>query len=194
VAADGYLVAFSRTDNLSDLHTYFGESDVYLVDRKVAPRSAQARNKGPQEDDEVRERVRKFLTKEPLNVAREAGPYHVVHFLVSPRMVALAELDALDTGQIETLRRMVGYVRRKWSSYVSEHRREHTQNAAETDIASKLSDKFYVAANVAEEGGTVKRAALISDLRKRTPLWWPERATNCSGAARESPGRRMRAG
>ena len=67
-----------------------------------------------------------FLTKERVNVAREAGPYHVVHFLVSLRMAVLAELDGLDTGQIETLRRMVGF-RRKWSSYDSEHGREHTQ-------------------------------------------------------------------
>jgi hypothetical protein len=170
VAMEGYLIAFSRTNNLKDLRAFFGDSEVFLVDIRVAPRSPQTRRKNPHESDDIRDRVRDFLIKEPFHVARDAGPYHVVRDLVLPRMAAFAGLKRLDRERANTLWRMVEYARQKWPQYVTEHRNYRRKGATEEEIASELSGRFHVVARVVGEAGKVKRAEPISDAYLPTSL------------------------
>jgi hypothetical protein len=163
VATEGYLIAFSRTNNLKDLRAFFGDSDdVFLVDSRVAPRSKKTRSKNPEESDDTRDQVRDFLIGKPFRVARDAGPYHVVRDLILPRMAAFAELKRFNKDHINSLWRMVEYIRQKWPTYVSEYR-NNRRPATEEEIASELSSRFHVVAKVRRKTSSVKRAVPIAN-------------------------------
>ena len=162
VAMEGYLVAFSRTNNLQDLRAFFADSDVFLVDSRVAPRAPQTRRKNPQETDSVRDLVRDFLLGEPFHVARDAGPYHVVRDLVLPRMAAFAKLTRLHKDHIDSLSRMLEYARQKWPTYVAEYKKNRRNSATEAEIASELSNRLHVVARVRKDASSVKRAVPIT--------------------------------
>lgn len=157
VATDGYLVAFSRADNLADLRAFFGDSDVYLIE--LGPRRRDRAAKADPATSAALLRVREMLAAEPFSVAAEAGPYHVVTHLVLPRMRALAQLPHLDPGRIEQLWRLAEYVRQKWPSYVSEYRRWKNDRDSETDVADRLADQLHVVGHAA--GPAVSRAVPI---------------------------------
>lgn len=80
VSTEGYLVAFSRSDNLSDLQAYFGRFEIALVDPDLNPRTPSS---GKQDEalQEMRRAVQRLLEGERFRVASEAGPYHVVRNL-----------------------------------------------------------------------------------------------------------------
>ncbi|GEM_PF-6985404 len=155
VAEDGYMVAFSRSDVLADLETYFGPSQVFIVDSNLST----SRRKREIDSAAARQKVHEMLVGEHFRVATEAGPYHVVRNLVIPRMAAARSIGKLTNPQPERLWRMVEYVRQKWPSFISDYRRWRTQTATEADVADWLSGQFVVVAK-RYEGRRWRRCAL----------------------------------
>ena len=144
----GYLVAYSRSASLADLHSYFTASEILLVDRNLEPKPDPPRRTSRPEDEEARTRVRGLLTSDEFRVAPEAGPFHVVANLVLPRMKALAALEGLDDAQCDQLWRMVEFVRHRWRGYVSDYRRWKSARAEEDHLAEQLGRDMKVAARV----------------------------------------------
>lgn len=135
----GYLVAFSRSDNIDDLSQFFDSSDLRLVGLP-APQAA-----ADEAQREAYQRVRAMLHHPRFHVALEAGPYHVVNDLVLPRMSALADGAELTRSDQRRLWRMVEYVRQKWPTYLAEYRRNRS-NKSESQIAAELSPRMRVVA------------------------------------------------
>lgn len=158
VDTSGYLVAYSRSATLADLHSYFTSSEILLVDKFLEPKPDPPRRSSRPEDDAARLRVRDLLITDEFRVAPEAGPFHVVMNLVIPRMTALAELDRLDDGQRDQLRRMVEFVRHRWRGYVSDYRRWRSARADEDQIALQLGLGLKVAARI----GTGRQARIVA--------------------------------
>ena len=144
----GYLVAYSRSASLADLHSYFTATEILVIDRNLEPKPNPPRRASRPEDDAARARVRDLLTSDEFRVAPEAGPFHVVASLVLPRMNALAELDNLHAEQCEQLRRMVEFIRHRWRGYVSDYRRWKNARIDEDQLAAQLGRELKVAARV----------------------------------------------
>ncbi|MBA2719825.1 MAG: DUF3883 domain-containing protein [Chloroflexi bacterium] len=162
VAADGYLVAFSRSDLTEDLLEYLGESQVYLVETFLSPRTDGRRaTERSAADADLLAKVAEMLEDEPFNVAPEAGPYHVVASLVVPRLNALARSSNLSPEQVDRAWRLLEYVRQKWPSYVSEYKRRRNARATEAMIAAEVGPKLFV---VASTGGPRHRGLSMRPL------------------------------
>ena len=167
----GYLVAYSRSASLADLHSYFTASEILLVDRNLEPKPDPPRRTSRPEEDEARTRVRGLLTSDEFRVAPEAGPFHVVANLVLPRMKALAELGGIDEPQCDQLWRMVEFVRHRWRGYVSDYRRWKSARAEEDQLAEQLGRDMKVAARV----GSGRHARVVA---RPLPLSYLPKALN----------------
>lgn len=157
ISTEGYLVAFSRADNLEDLQAFFGESQIYLIDAHLsAPR---ARRRGPSDDaaQDARSRVRRLLETDQFGVAPEAGPYHVINHLVLPRMRALAAAEELSQAQVDQLWRLFEYARQKWPSYVVGYRRWRSDKE-DAELAASMGDQLMVVATETRRRAVRRRA------------------------------------
>lgn len=158
VSDAGYLVAFSRSDNLEDLRTFFGDSQIYLIDRYLTPPRSERKRTVDDGAQDARGRVRRLLEAEPFGVAPEAGPYHVVNHLVLPRMRALSREEHLSSAQTDQLWRLFEYSRQKWPSYVAGYRRWRSDKE-DVELAASMGSELMVV-GVETLGRTVRHHAV----------------------------------
>lgn len=160
ISTEGYLVAFSRADNLEDLQAFFGASQIYLIDSHLtAPRARQ--READDAAQAARRRVRGLLEDDRFGVAPEAGPYHVINHLVLPRMRALAAADHLSQAQVDQLWRLFEYSRQKWPSYVVGYHRSRSDKE-DSELAVAMGDLLMVVASETH-GRAVRRRAVAAN-------------------------------
>jgi Domain of unknown function (DUF3883) len=161
---DGYLVAFSRSDLTEDLREYLGESQVFLIETFLSPRSdgRRVRDRAAGEAKTLTD-VAEMLESDPFNVAPEAGPYHVIANLVVPRIRALASSEGLSNEEVNRAWRMFEYVRQKWPTYLSEYRRRRNDRATDATIAADLGEKLLVVAASVRARDSTRRLLPINE-------------------------------
>lgn len=153
-----YVVAYSRSDNLADLQSYFGESKIFLVESFLHPEGQSGVARA-----QVTE-LQQFLEATPFLVAGAAGPYHVITHLVLPRMAALGSGRPLSAAEQHELWRMVEYVRNKWPSYLSDYRSRRSVRATDDAILADIAPKIRVVAEVSDGKRTAIEASSAGNL------------------------------